>query len=64
MILTTEEFELHNNLNKVKDLIRYIDDNMLRRNYATYLRGEAARLELVELGLYLLWELKRFDISD
>lgn len=59
--MTTEEFELHRKLEQVKELIRFIDTDMLNKNYGTYLMGESIRYELVDMGMYLIDRLKYFN---
>lgn len=59
--MTTEEFELHRKLEQVKELIRFIDTDMLNKNYGTYLMGESIRYKLVDMGMYLMDKLKYFN---
>lgn len=60
--MTTEEFELHRKLEQVKELIRFIDSDMLNKTYGTYLIGESIRYELVDMGMYLIDRLKHFNV--
>lgn len=59
--MTMEEFELHRKLEQVKELIRFIDADMLNKNYGTYLMGESIRYKLVDMGMYLIDKLKYFN---
>ena len=62
--MTMKEWELHHNYDRVIELIRYVEEHMLARDYESYLTGEYIFSALVELGGHFASEITKYNTNN